>query len=85
MQQEDRSDANAFATLDVEEMEVLRGHLLRIGPDYCGASEVIRAFLNGRGFGISPEAARLAAVEFGRQGCTMLGMAQVLARAAQAN
>ena len=85
MQEETRMDATAFVALDAEELEMLRGHLLRIGPDYCGASEVIRAFLNGRGFGISPEAARWAAVEFGRQGCTMLGMAQVLSRAAQAN
>lgn len=65
--------------LDREELESLRGHLLQMGPDYCGASEVIRAFLTGRGYGISPESATRAAIEFGRQGCSLASIESALA------
>ena len=71
--------------IEREELEGLRTHLLEIGPDYCGASEVIRAFLTGRGYGISPESARLAAIEFGRQGCSLEGIAEALSQATSAN
>ncbi len=78
-----------MATISVElgreELEILRTHLLQIGPDYRSASELIRAFLNGHGYGVSPETARLAAIEFGRQGCSLEGIRQALAGAAQAN
>ena len=73
------------AQIDREEIEGLRTHLLQIGPDYCGASEVIRAFLTGRGYGISPEMARLAAIEFGRSGCSLESIEQAITNAAQAN
>jgi len=71
--------------IDHEDLEGLRTHLLQIGPDYCGASEVIRAFLTGRGYGISPEMARLAAIEFGRSGCSLEGIKQAISQAAQVN
>ena len=71
--------------IDREDLEGLRVHLLQIGPDYCGASEIIRAFLNGHGYGISPEKARTAAIEFGRQGCSLEGIAQALSQATHAN
>lgn len=68
-----------------EDLEGLRNNLLQIGPDYCGASEIIRAFLTGRGYGISPASAHAAAVEFGRRGCSLDGIALALSQAAQAN
>jgi hypothetical protein len=71
--------------LDREELETLRGHLLEMGPDYCGASEIIRSFLNLHGYGVSPAAAHNAAVEFGRLGCSVDSIASALAQAAQAN
>lgn len=72
-------------TIDRTELETLRGHLLEIGPDYCGASEVIRAFLGGHGYGISPQSARDAAVEFGRTGCSVDAIAAALGAAARMN
>ncbi len=71
--------------LDREELETLRGHLLQIGPDYCGASEVIRAFLSGHGYGVSPERARHAALEFGRRGCSLESIAAALADVSASN
>jgi hypothetical protein len=72
-------------TLDQDELEALRGHLLEMGPDYCGASEVIRAFLSGHGYGVSPERARHAAVEFGRRGCSLASIEAALADVSAAN
>lgn len=74
-------------TLDLEreELEDLRRDLLQIGPDYCGASEVIRAFLTGRGYGISPAVAQEAAVEFGRAGCSLDSIRRALHGAALVN
>ncbi|MGH9488659.1 MAG: hypothetical protein ACRD04_13855 [Terriglobales bacterium] len=71
--------------MDRDELESLRGHLLAMGPDYCGASEVIRAFLSLHGYGISPAAAQHAAVEFGRQGCSLASIELALSQAATAN
>lgn len=68
-----------------EELENLRGHLVQMGPDYCGASEVIRAFLTGRGYGISPESAQRAAIAFGQQGCTLASIERALADATFVN
>lgn len=77
--------APAAVQIEREDLEGLRNHLLQLGPDYCGASEVIRAFLTGRGYGVSPESARWAAIEFGRLGCSLDGIAQAIAGAAQVN
>ena len=71
--------------LDQEELEALRRDLLQMGPDYCGASEVIRAFLTGRGYGISPATAQAAAIEFGRLGCSLDSIARALDNAAMVN
>ncbi|MGH9394026.1 MAG: hypothetical protein ACRD1E_07635 [Terriglobales bacterium] len=81
----EQEEAAMTIVLDREELEILRGHLLQIGPDYCGASEVIRAFLSLRGYGISPTAAQHAAVEFGRQGCSLESIAHALGQAAWVN
>jgi hypothetical protein len=71
--------------LEQDDLEMLRRHLLQLGPDYCGASEVIRAFLSGHGYGVSPERARDAAVEFGRRGCSLASMEAALADVSAAN
>lgn len=71
--------------VDREALETLRGHLLEMGPDYCGASEVIRAFLSLHGYGISPTAAHSAAVEFGRNGCSLDSITEALSQAAIVN
>lgn len=71
--------------VDRDELETLRTHLLQMGPDYCGASEVIRAFLSLHGYGISPAAAHDAAVEFGRQGCSLDSITRALNSAAAVN
>ncbi|MGH9413323.1 MAG: hypothetical protein ACRD0Y_06235 [Terriglobales bacterium] len=71
--------------VDRDELETLRLHLVQIGPDYCGASEVIRAFLTLHGYGISPAAAHDAAVEFGRQGCSLDSITKTLNQAAAVN
>ncbi|MGH9417539.1 MAG: hypothetical protein ACRD01_13020 [Terriglobales bacterium] len=71
--------------LDRNELESLRGHLLAMGPDYCGASEVIRAFLSGHGYGISPDDAQSAAIEFGRSGCSLDAITRALRQAALLN
>ncbi|MGH9475617.1 MAG: hypothetical protein ACRD1C_04725 [Terriglobales bacterium] len=71
--------------VDREALQALRRHLLEMGPDYCGASEVIRAFLNLHGYGVSPGAAQTAAVEFSRNGCSLDSIAQALSQAAIAN
>ncbi|MGH9480807.1 MAG: hypothetical protein ACRD1L_01840 [Terriglobales bacterium] len=71
--------------LERGELESLRGQLVQIGPDYCGASEVIRAFLSGHGYGISPESAQRAAVEFGLHGCSVESISSALASATFVN
>lgn len=71
--------------VDRDELETLRTHLLQIGPDYCGASEVIRVFLSLHGYGISPAAAHDAAVELGRQGCSLDSITRTLNSAAAVN
>lgn len=68
----------------VGELQALRSQLLSMGPDYDGAAEVIRAFLSGRGYGISPLAARGAAVAFGTEGCSLEAIREALNGAALA-
>lgn len=72
-----------LTNFDVAELARLRSQLLQLGPDYNGAGEVIQAFLTGRGYGISPELARNAAVEFGASRCSMESIGRVLEHAAR--
>lgn len=67
---------------EAADLEALRRQLLDIGADYYGASELIQSFLNGRGYGVSPESARSAALEFGRRGFSLDSIGVVLDRAA---
>ncbi|MGH9542007.1 MAG: hypothetical protein ACRD2H_09010 [Terriglobales bacterium] len=74
-------DEDKFPASDLQN---LRSQLLSMGADYDGAAEVIQAFLSGRGYGISPESARHAAVAFGTQGCSLDSIRQALNAAALA-
>lgn len=67
---------------EAADLEALRRQLLDLGADYYCASEVIQAFLNGRGYGISPESARVTALEFGRTGFSLDSIGIALGRAA---
>ncbi len=67
---------------EAADLEGLRRQLLDIGADYYGASELIQSFLNGRGYGVSVESARSAALEFGRSGFSLDSIGVVLDRAA---
>lgn len=71
--------------LDTNELESLRGHLRAMNGDYCGASEVIRAFLTGHGYGVSPDGAHRAAVAFACSGCSLDGITAALGEAALLN
>jgi hypothetical protein len=73
------AQAFKFETDDVRE---LRRQLLQIGADYDGAGEIIQAFLTGHGYGVSPQTARSAAIEFGVAGCSLDSIRTVLDRAA---
>lgn len=53
------------------EMAALRSELLQGGLDALQAAEVLQVFLIGRGYGVSPEAARDAAGRVGVSGCAM--------------
>lgn len=65
-----------------QEIQDLRRQILAMGADYDGAAEVIRAFLSGRGYGISPESARHAVVAFGAEGCSLGSIHDLLNAAA---
>ena len=67
---------------EAADLEGLRRQLLDIGADYYGASELIQSFLSGRGYGVSPESARSAALEFGRSGFSLDSIGVALDRAA---
>jgi hypothetical protein len=55
----------------VAEMSALRNELLQGGLDGLQAAELLQVFLAGRGYGVSPEAARDAAYRVGGAGCSM--------------
>ena len=59
-------------TFTVTELTGLRNDLLQ-GPmlDSRGAAELLQAFLIGRGFGVSPQAARDAVGRMGLVGCAL--------------
>ncbi|MHB8734850.1 MAG: hypothetical protein ACYC6M_06055 [Terriglobales bacterium] len=63
-----------------DDLRSLRSHLVQLGADYAGASEVIRAFTSDHG--ISPESARMAALEFGMSKCSLDSIRRALNAAA---
>ncbi len=53
----------------VAEVAVLRNQLLESGIDAWDAARLLQAFLMGRGYGVSPEAALDAASKMEGSGC----------------
>lgn len=53
------------------ELVALRTELLQGASDYHEAAEVMQMFLLGRGYGVSPEAARAAAGRVEGAGCSI--------------
>jgi hypothetical protein len=54
----------------VAEVAVLRNQLLESGIDAWDAARLLQAFLMGRGYGVSPEAALDAASKMEGSGCS---------------
>jgi hypothetical protein len=73
--------AHAFK-FEVADLQELRKDLLQAGADYVGAGEIIQAFLTGHGYGVSPQSARSAAIEFAVAGCSLDSIRSALDRAA---
>ncbi len=53
------------------EMTALRSELLQGGLDSLQSAEVLQVFLMGRGYGVSPQAARDAVGRVGISGCSL--------------
>ena len=60
--------ADKFSTI---ELSALRSELLQSGVDSWDAARVLQIFLAGRGYGVSPEAARDAASRVEGAGCAL--------------
>ncbi len=56
---------------DIAEVAALRNELLQGGVDSRTSAELLQAFLLGRGYGVSPEAAREAASRVGGAGLSL--------------
>jgi len=55
----------------VPELTALRNELIHGGLDARQAAELLQAFLIGRGYGVSPEAAFDASIRVGGAGCSL--------------
>ena len=72
----------ALQKFDSGDLEMLRDQLLEVSGDYRCASELLQVFLGGRGYGLSPEAARQMAMELGASRCSIEALRQALNAAA---
>ena len=75
----DPMQAEKFSVLEVAE---LRSELMQSGMDARDAGELMQSFLAGRGYGVSPEAARAAAFTVEGSGCSLEVMQRELDRIA---
>jgi hypothetical protein len=75
----DPMQAEKFSALEVAE---LRSELLHSGLDARDAAVLMQSFLAGRGYGVSPEAARAAAFTVEGSGCSLEVMQRELDRIA---
>jgi hypothetical protein len=53
------------------ELTALRSELVQGGLDSMQAAELVQMFLAGRGYGVSPQAARDAVCRIGGSGCAL--------------
>jgi hypothetical protein len=74
-----KSPIEKFATTDLSS---LREELMQSGLDSWQAAELIGAFLNGRGYGVSSHAARNAAARIESVGCSLKSMQEELEKLA---
>jgi hypothetical protein len=75
----DPMNIEKFSVLEVAE---LRSELLQSGLDARDAGTLMQSFLAGRGYGVSPEAARAAAFTVEGSGCSLEVMQRELDRIA---
>ena len=73
------SPAGKFSFLEIAE---LRSELLQVSLDARDVADLMQAFLSGRGYGVSPEAARAAAFAVEGSGCSLEVMQRELNRIA---
>ena len=74
-----RMYAEKFSVLEMAELRI---ELLQSGLDARDAAEMMQAFLVGRGYGVSAEAARAAAFTIEGSGCSLAVMQRELNRIA---
>ena len=74
-----KSRVEKFAATD---LSTLREELMQSGLDSWQAAELIGAFLNGRGYGVSNHAARGAASRIESVGCSLQCMQEELEKLA---
>ena len=60
------------------ELTALRNELVQGGLDSLQAGELLQMFLAGRGYGVSPDAARDAVSRMGGSGCSLDAMQKEL-------
>jgi len=75
----DKSGVEKFTATDLCS---LREELAQSGLDHWQAAELIGAFLNSRGYGVSSNAARGAAVRIESVGCSLKAMQEELEKLA---
>ena len=80
---EDYSNGNsAIEKFTATDLSSLREELTQSGLDSWQAGELISAFLNGRGYGVSNHAARSAASRIESVGCSLKCMQEELEKLA---
>ncbi len=67
------------------ELVALRTELIQGASDYHEAGELVQMFLLGRGYGVSPEAARAAAGRVEGAGCSLQAIQKELETIALVN
>ena len=75
----EKSTVEKFAANDLSS---LREELMQLGLDHWQAAELISAFLNVRGYGVSSQAARGAASRIESVGCSLQCMQEELEKLA---
>jgi hypothetical protein len=72
-----------FEKFPLSDLSGLRDELMQSGLDSWQAAELITAFLSGRGYGVSNDAARTAASRIESVGCTIQCMQEEFEKLAQ--
>ncbi len=72
-----------FEKFPIADLSGLREELMQSGLDSWQAADLITAFLSGRGYGVSNDAARTAASRIESVGCTIQCMQEEFEKLAQ--